>query len=599
MRWGRSSERDGAKPEGESDEYVPRRNGIGRSKIEQSWIRGEKDSAKEPQGPAWRTRERRDDREWIRGGRNEVQNDDEPEWMDAGPKNEKQVHTQEDFQRWKERMKASTMGTEEKESTIAAAKVAELKEAVPSKPATPVALGDSGLDKLFGMWGETKTAEGKKEEPTTVKEGPKPKSSRFAKMFAQDEPKPTMELPVPTSPGAPKSNDADKEGFERILAMLGGGPPGILRPPGQEEKNAGNGIMLGALIDAPKPNVEFPPRQNIPIRHNPLGSREERNAFIDVALNGGRNGADYNGLPPGFNSLNPASPNPGIPGNGRATEPPMATGLPTPDMQSRMGIRPDAQGPIPNRTADMPQREFLLSLMQNTARNAMPPNAPSGRPEPPPNFPGFPDMPPKMPAPPKGMAPPPGFFDNQGFPEGQMHQSDMARKNPQRAPPGFYDDPSIALQRRNTADAQAPRPQQLPTNMGIPQQQPQLPPELQQHWMKGPQQGIPPPQGQPGPGPPPGFNIGGGPGNGPRLPPGFGLPNMPPGVGNPPMGHPGMPRGMPGAPMGMPPPQHAAYFNGPPPPGFPPNMMPQMHPREFPGYGRGGGGNGPHGQFGL
>ena len=82
------------------------------------------------------------------------------------------------------------------------------------------------------------------------------------------------------------------------------------------------------------------------------------------------------------------------------------------------------------------------------------------------------------------------------------------------------------------------------------------------------------------------------------MPPGFGPPNMPPNVGNGPLGHPGMPRGMPGAPMGMPPmPQHGGFFNGPPPPGFPPGMLPQMRPNEFQGgYGRGAPSQG---QFGM
>ncbi len=51
------------------------------------------------------------DREWARGGKVEQ----DPEWMSSPESEEKkQSHTQEDFERWKERMRASATPAEDK-----------------------------------------------------------------------------------------------------------------------------------------------------------------------------------------------------------------------------------------------------------------------------------------------------------------------------------------------------------------------------------------------------------------------------------------------------------------------------------------------------
>src|ERR1700722_8218495 len=121
----RNGERDKDRYQKDGDvdntESASRRIGIGRGRFDQSWNR-EESGAKDGEGTktgargqGWRDRERdrdRDrDREWNRGGRIE----EDPEWMDSPTKTEKkQAHTQEDFQRWKERMKAGATPAEEK-----------------------------------------------------------------------------------------------------------------------------------------------------------------------------------------------------------------------------------------------------------------------------------------------------------------------------------------------------------------------------------------------------------------------------------------------------------------------------------------------------
>ncbi|KAF7512177.1 hypothetical protein GJ744_002339 [Endocarpon pusillum] len=211
----------------------------GRGRFEQPWFRGDKvqegvdeatkSSTKQNE---WR-REKGSGRgaEWDRPSKA----DQDPEWMDATGANEpRPAHTQEEFQRWKEGMKAAAEGRD---------KISERQEMIPQpeikKPEPPpmpafleIADVESGMDKFFASYGERKTSS--EQKPAEVKAHRKP---RFAALFS---PQPedglkdasltnsaemtrTSMMLVPEAATAPvDANKADQEHFQRVLQMLAG-----------------------------------------------------------------------------------------------------------------------------------------------------------------------------------------------------------------------------------------------------------------------------------------------------------------------------------------------------------------------------------------
>ncbi|KAF2838714.1 hypothetical protein M501DRAFT_1016803 [Patellaria atrata CBS 101060] len=578
-----------------------------RAPFERTWIRegglpAQKDGPEKAQSWRDRERERREDRDWSRRGPVE----EDPEWLDAPVKEDRKVtRTQEDFQKWKESMNMKNKGqtTQEKEENESE-KIPEPKEASEqAKPLTPMAF--EGTGGLFGLFGAPKNLEEVNQEvPPAVKPvAAKTKASKFASYFnAPERPRPVPEEPpaqTPSSP-APDGSSEDKEGFQRILQMLGSvslAQPAV-RPeppvPTQRQKSMSNGPeSLEPSKDAPFSSQEYPMEFGNQPRHHVLRSREEKHAFVEAAL------APRGAQPEPRHQSQLQSPEPEWwetnqsrnPGN-RMDGVPQRSG----SIQENFGLQglmrpPSAQNPPLSR-----DREFLLNLMQQSQRGP-------GQPEQVQQF-----IESKL-GKPQGHRPkgPPGFFDDSPPMNEMQHRdsdqiSEGYRKGPQRGPPGLYEDPMAALQRRNTTE-NAPR---VPmSNMGIPQQA-----SNEMPWMK---QGIAPPQER-GVAPPPGF------GAGMRNPPGFGGPNLAPySVGNTPLGHPGPPRGMNGPGnlfqgQGQFPPGPPGYFPGPAPPGFGPPPMPQdgmmgmppAGPRRgpFDMYGemaqqRQGGRGGPLNQFGL
>ncbi|RMJ21839.1 hypothetical protein PHISP_07287, partial [Aspergillus sp. HF37] len=108
----RESERFGREKDGR---FPPRKEGYsGRGRFEGSWFRDDNADGHdgEEEKPPMRNREwRRDrhgaDREWHRGSKFEQ----EPEWLDSTEPDEPRrghTHTQQDFERWKEKMKAGS-----------------------------------------------------------------------------------------------------------------------------------------------------------------------------------------------------------------------------------------------------------------------------------------------------------------------------------------------------------------------------------------------------------------------------------------------------------------------------------------------------------
>lgn len=237
---------------GEQGKYPNRRDAQGKSRHDHpSWFRdgdsqenAEQDEEKTPvRNREWRRgvqgqdrdRDRDRDRDWNRSTKHEQ----DPEWMDSSNKSDhKEAHTQEDFQRWKERMKSGgappsdeTKKKAPPEATSLENKPAEAKRTEGEMFSTlePSYKADVGFDDFFGSWGGPKPTQdpghGNVTAASTTKEAQtaKPaKSSRFAGFFNS----PTETIPKEAEAIAPQprpvSTDADQEGFQRILQLLGG-----------------------------------------------------------------------------------------------------------------------------------------------------------------------------------------------------------------------------------------------------------------------------------------------------------------------------------------------------------------------------------------
>jgi hypothetical protein len=232
-RWDYKQAKDGLESEGDGDSRsAGRRDGQGRARFEQPWFRGDK--SQEIEQKAGRNEWRRDrgatrSEDWERDRYAKAEQD--PEWMDSTEMEEpNQKHTQEDFQKWKERMKAGGTPAEEKANAIeekqlgVVAKLEPLKTDILSKPAlksTPEI--DAAMDKFFATFNE-KSADAKS---TEIKA---PRKGRFAALFSP--PPDEQATPIATAPiesQEPKAatphtsgmNEADQAGFQRILQMLG------------------------------------------------------------------------------------------------------------------------------------------------------------------------------------------------------------------------------------------------------------------------------------------------------------------------------------------------------------------------------------------
>ena len=286
----REREADGEKESGS------RRNGVPRGRNEASWFKERethptKDG--QPKDPTrereWRDRNRGNDRVnerghdrghernergngWTRGGPAEK----DPEWMDTPAAEEKQAHTAEDFQRWKERMKAGGTPAEDKPNLDSAASTAPApREAAPSKEAQPASTSlalDSEMDKFFGMWNDPKSKANQQaadlQMPVLGKEPGKAtvgRASRFTSFFSPAEEVPLRqpveqpEMPVPAAASKDASSE-DKEGFQRILQMLGGMSLGAEKPASQPSQPP----RLRSHHQGPPPPEQFAPAHTFP-----------------------------------------------------------------------------------------------------------------------------------------------------------------------------------------------------------------------------------------------------------------------------------------------------------------------------------------------
>lgn len=224
--------------------HASRRNGLARGRNDPSWNReegrnqdGEADDSENAKPRDWRDKERRGtrgpERDWNRGGRVEM----DPEWMDEPePEMKEQKRTQEDFERWKERMKASNGATQDRplssagqrpshDRTVSSAGAGVAKV----KVETPLIV-DPSFDGFFGLWDKPKKGEALL--GSTAGDGAKPnvanttvkvsKPSKFTGFFApKADPEPLKQQPSLPLFASPKdSSSEDKEGFQRILKLL-------------------------------------------------------------------------------------------------------------------------------------------------------------------------------------------------------------------------------------------------------------------------------------------------------------------------------------------------------------------------------------------
>lgn len=217
-----------------SGENVIRQSGPVRERFEASWY-GEEGNNETIKPRDWRAKEkgrtRGGEREWSKVSKAEQ----DPEWMDEPePEQKRQAHTQEDFERWKEKMRANNGPAQDPvqspgeqrpshERTFSNTSTTRSKV----KAEAPLIV-DSKFDGFFGMWSDSdkdgwRQRDEENHEPSINKIAT-PKPSKFTGFFS---PKPNadlgdIELQRPSlSQGTPKdSSNEDKEGFQRILKLL-------------------------------------------------------------------------------------------------------------------------------------------------------------------------------------------------------------------------------------------------------------------------------------------------------------------------------------------------------------------------------------------
>ncbi|KAF9894725.1 hypothetical protein FE257_006615 [Aspergillus nanangensis] len=533
-RW---ENRDGTFERGERNKdprFLPRKDGQpGRARHEGSWFRDdnsqeapEADEEKTPiRNREWRRDKHGADRDWTRGAKFEQ----DPEWLDGTEKDEhRRVHTQEDFERWKERMKAgSTQAPAEEKAHISepAATDTQKSETRPTDgeifSSSDAFSGQAAMERFFGLLGDAKQpppqeiitpspVESHKKEMTPAKAM---KSSRFAGLFSPPPGSPAKEFDFhPETKASPVSHaastDADQEGFQKILLQM---------LSGSKSRNA------------------TPHNDNAQLHRPPsLAHAEQLQSDVSSPIREQFKRSDSMGMP---------------------------------DTPVRNAGPPHGQDPQAR------EREFLLHLMQQVrvTPGSNHGHVAQGQPQSAGLVPGMPTMP-------EILSHPPGLASAQKLPNfiedpaiANMHRPDIEhlRRRPTNGPPlGYFEGmpmPQGGQVPLTPSDTRVPHGQGMhsmgmhrPPGFDLPPPPPGwVPPQL-------PQQA-----GGPGSLPPPGI----------ASPSRGGNPNIPPNMmqmhGNmPPLGErQPFPRGAggggaPGFPPGMMPPP--GFMNAPPPPGFPP-----------------------------
>ena len=259
--------------EGKGEELNQRRNGHVRGRNEPSWYRDDDrpeaeslENAKDTSRRDWRDREKGGGRGLDRDLKKSSKSELEPEWMyEPSAEEKKQAHTQEDFQRWKEKMKAVNAPVQEQPSSpeprpnherTLSGKVAATGKA---RAETPLIL-DSAFDGFFGMWGDGKEegAHAGAEEQAKRLLG---KPSKFTGFFAPKSDSKAAQEPAPASAPllatAKDSSIEDKEGFQRILKLL-------------DQQQSSSSRDITPFRDLPRSVPQSPPQPPLPDPTNSL-----------------------------------------------------------------------------------------------------------------------------------------------------------------------------------------------------------------------------------------------------------------------------------------------------------------------------------------
>lgn len=541
-----------------------RRNGAGRGRNEPSWFKDNNDTLSVSgdrrsngdkyvdRSRGWREKEREDkagdrggdrgddrgDRRWERDKDKRQERD--PEWMDEPAEEKKQAHTQEDFQKWKERMKAGNGGTPPEEVPP---KVESTENGGQSsffgleKPKVePPLIMDTGPDKFFGLWAQPKQDPVSEAAIGSKKEGIKTanvgKSSRFTSFFAPQEDPQRRQTEPPPMPAIPQQENTaqsskDKEDFQRLLQKLQSqsfaapsSAPAVTAPPlpkkSPQEKQQIPPLALQDTFQQYRSERTEPPRsatrdsqqalqdllgQRQTSVSQPSSARPEQ--VLQELVNQRQNALSQSSSRPEQVQNRNAAFLMGLMQNAREAPEPMRV--------EQIMTRPQQQAERERQMQQMNEREQEMQRERERPRQRRP------------------EL-------------PPGFYDEALFQRGPQPQHEGNPLPRSQAPP----QPTQILQRP------PPGLDQLPPGWGAPNAQlpppmsqqrhiappPGLPGGPQNRGMPIPQNMFPPgfPIGAGGFGPPPDGMIGaGGPRNmGPPPPPGFMMP--PPGfMGGPPM----------------------------------------------------------------
>lgn len=595
----RSRDQDGDEAE------TPRRNGLSRGKSE-SWFKdgpntGNNDAPmtqreRIDRAKSWRDRDPEDrpndrygdrndrnhERRWDRDRHARVEN--EPEWLDEPAEEKSQGHTEEDFKKFMETMKAARGGgapkSEAKPGSMSfekptAESVAEVEQKVVSAPALEL-----GPDKFFATYGNSglDVATPAVEVKDTAGKPKGGKSSRFMAFLAPQEdtraktepPTPAAGVPPAGGPAAaPQQSDAEKEAFALLIQKLQrsgglGGAPQSSAPPPQAAPNR--------FPEQPQPPFQEPQRKSAVTSPEP---------FQQYGNNDRRDDPRTRTSQHSIHDI--ISPRPvGLP----VQLPPVSR--PEQALQDLLAQRHH----LPNQTSARAAQnvaavnsntEYLMRLMQSHRDAPEPPRTEQ--------------LLVRMPQPTKQVGLP-NFPDREQEYQRERSASQRQQLRGQGGQPGFFDENQF-----HPGDVDARPPPQPTQILQRPPPPPGLDHQMHSFHMGGVNPAAAAAAGQMPPQrpmiPPPGLMN-----NGPRnvpmpgmYPPNFPPPqhgpgNFPPGPPPPHAGGPPPPDGMvgppppPGPPRSMQPPP--GFFGGPPPPGF-------MPP---PGMGGAGGFQGPGGPEG-
>ncbi|KAI2779095.1 hypothetical protein F4815DRAFT_203746 [Daldinia loculata] len=225
--------------EGE-DGDKPRRNGLNKNRTDQPWLRDNDapaprerfDRSKswrdragnehQGEGQQDRPRERTFERRWDRD--RDQRQEREPEWLDEPVEEQSQAHTQEDFMKFMDSMKAGKNPAKAEPTPRSITEVSappEKVEAEKTKVKSAPAI-ETGPDKFFAAFAQSSSIETPASTGEAAKENSipvtKPKTgSRFQKLFSsQEESRRQVEPPTPVA-SAPPANEMNP------LFGLGGG----------------------------------------------------------------------------------------------------------------------------------------------------------------------------------------------------------------------------------------------------------------------------------------------------------------------------------------------------------------------------------------